>query len=450
MKFVYQTRIAGALEPPALDSYRICAMKLAALCPGRTSFKGSFLKESFRETLGLLRRAGANAIERNNGSAVEPASNREAAYRILFAKEIGKFDSIISEKNFKNGTAPENGATQSAETFSFSMKAFIDEPERYEKKPETGAGEPDGKEALAEGPKGDEEKNKKPHYEGSALDFILSRDVIYLSGDADENDVIAIVAADILNGHSQKIILDLPPEDVGTLRNSLEAVNSLGGCAVMEDSCTLTVDGGKAFTAGNIILPASDWHIVVPALCCSAIGFDVDVKNTFEASPFAVKKEFIDVFSKMELIYTEDEEGNAFFVNSAGKTPARVDAAECGDYLPYFLFMATQTDGVSEIYNITEEILERNNHAFYYTVAELKKLGADFTSRTGGSMFILGKTTFDGGVRIDCHNNYDLACVAVLATLCSKKANVIENCDSVEWICPDFWRLFKSIGGFAE
>ena len=100
MKFVYQTKIAGMLEPPARDTYRIGAMKLAALCPGRTSFKGSFIKDPFRETLGLLSRAGANALERSNGSAIEPAKNPESAYEILFAKEIERFDQILSKKNF--------------------------------------------------------------------------------------------------------------------------------------------------------------------------------------------------------------------------------------------------------------------------------------------------------------------------------------------------------------
>ena len=436
MKFVYQTKIAGMLEPPARDTYRIGAMKLAALCPGRTSFKGSFIKDPFRETLGLLSRAGANALERSNGSAIEPAKNPESAYEILFAKEIERFDQILSKKNFTEEAEKE----QSGGEDPFSLKDFIGEP-FFELKDEEKQDEADEEKPAEE---------EKPLYEGSAFDYIVSRDVLYLNSEANEDDILAIIAGNIIKGHKQKIVLELPPEQLVTLENYIAAVTSLGGEASIEDACVIRVVGDLPLTAGNTILPANDWRITALGLCCSAIGFDVVVKNTFVASPFAKKKEFIDFLTQMKLMYIEDDDGNAFLKNSANKVPTRIDAKVAGPCLPYLLFIATQTDGVTEINNITEEVIEGCNRSFYYTVAELKKLGVEFTSRCKGSMFVIGKNTFDGGIRIDCHNNYDVTAVAILATLCSKKANVLENCDVAEWVCPDFWRLFKSIGGFAE
>lgn len=427
MKFVYQTKIAGMLEPPARDTYRIGAMKLAALCPDRTFFKGSFIKDPFRETLGLLSRAGANALERSGGSAVAPAKNPEAAYAVLFAKEIERFDLILSKKNF----------TDEAEDL---QGGFDEDPFLVKKLMRDDAEMPENAEKI----------ENKALYGGSASDYIFSRDVLYLGSETCEEDVLAIIAGDLIRNHSQKIYLELPPERSDTLEDYVAAANSLGGDVTVQDSCLIKVNGEKSLIGGSTILPGSDWNIVVPALCCSAIGFDVVVKNTFVGSPFARKKEFIDMMNAMKLIYVEDEDGNAFFKNASNKVPTRFDAKACGASLPYILFVATQTDGVTEFYNIDEEVIEGYNRSFYYTVVELKKLGVEFTSRCKGSMFVIGKNTFDGGIRIDCHNNYDATAVAVLSTLCSKKANVLENCDVADWVCPDFWRLYKTIGGFAE
>ncbi len=427
MKFVYQTKLSGMLEPPSIDSYRICAMKIAALCPGRTFFKGSFIKDPFRETLGLIRRAGANALERSNGSAIDPAPNRENAFKILFADALTELDGILDDRNFKE--EPE----ETDNDIGFSLDALLGKPVEEQEE-----------ETLDE-----EGENNVPRYEGEALDFVLSRDILYLNGEATEDDILAVITANIINGHSQVVKLSLPSENALALKSCVEAVKTLGGAAELTGPQEITVSGDSPLKGGCTVLPASDWRIVIPGLCCSAIGFGVGVKDTFSQSPFA-DGVFLKILSDMKLNYVQDEDGNAAFINSSSKAPIRIDAEACGDCLPYILFIATQTDGVTEIYNITEEVLESNNHALYYTVAELNKLGAEFTSRCKGSMFVIGKSTFDGGVRIDCHNNYAVAAVAVLATLCSKKANVVDNCEAVEWVCPEFWHLFKSIGGFAE
>ncbi|MBQ7445985.1 MAG: hypothetical protein IJS71_08660 [Clostridia bacterium] len=445
MKFVYQTKIAGMLEPPALDSYRIAAVKLAALCPSRTTFKVSLVKDSLRETLGLITRAGANVLEKSGGSAVEPAANPAAAFEVIFASEIKKMGEVLSKKNFEEGDQEKDGsedtpAEPEEDKTVFAVDDFL-------------------KETIGEdisGPAKDEEPeeapetaDEEPPYEETPLDFILSKDVVYIGSAADEDDILAIIAANIVFGHSQRIVLEFPPENIITMKCYIAAARSLGADVELADQYNIYVNGRKPFSIGGVILPASDWRIAVPGLCCSAIGFDVIVKNSYRNSPFA-PKQFISVLSDMRLLYMQDEDGNSYFSGSSRKGPVRIDATGCGDTLPYILFLMTQIEGVSEIYNITKDVLDRNNRAFYYAAAELQKLGAEFRSKTPGSMFVLGKSTFAGSAKIDCHNNYDVAAVAVLATLCSKKANVIINDDIIDWVCPDFWRLFKSIGGFAE
>ncbi len=77
-------------------------------------------------------------------------------------------------------------------------------------------------------------------------------------------------------------------------------------------------------------------------------------------------------------------------------------------------------------------------------------MGYEITANRIGTIGVKGKKVFDGGVKINCRNNLTLSFAAILATLCSKKSNVLENCEIIDEKYPEFWEVFKKIGGFSE
>ena len=103
MRIVYQTKLSGVLETPTLDDYSVTAMKFAALGEGRTFFKGNMMKDAFRETFSLLKRAGATVSQGIGGVSVDGAKDPKAALKVIFGDEIAEFKNIIlnSNKNFR-------------------------------------------------------------------------------------------------------------------------------------------------------------------------------------------------------------------------------------------------------------------------------------------------------------------------------------------------------------
>jgi 3-phosphoshikimate 1-carboxyvinyltransferase len=73
-----------------------------------------------------------------------------------------------------------------------------------------------------------------------------------------------------------------------------------------------------------------------------------------------------------------------------------------------------------------------------------------FIETGDGSFKVSGVSAFDGGVKLDCHNDYVIATVMLLATLCCKKSNSVIGYDAVEKLYPDFWQMYQNIGGFTE
>ena len=474
MRFVYQTRLKGLLEIPAIDDYTYFALKLAALSPGRTEFRGAVLREPFTGALNLIKKAGAGYVMRPNGLAVDGAADVRKAYAVIFADEIKLFKNVV--KNTKENLAPDKDSAASG------GGAGQEDEKPAEHTPETSAGQAEGREAgQAEdrqtatvtadaenadaenagaenagaenagadgGP--DQKRKEDEDFDANFARYIFGLDRLVLNGDATERILMAIAVGDIVYGNTQKIIMDLPLEHENLFGIYNDALSQMGGRVSLSDDTVCLVDGNCPIKSGVVMTPAGDWRMAVFGLTCSALGYGVSVSNTYPGSPFVKKKEFIDQLARMKLILREGFDGEAAFTGSEFKIPASVNAAEAGECLPFIAFLATQIEGNTEITNLTPEVIYMNGGAFYYTVAELKKLGAEFTPGAGGSMWIKGKTTFDGGARINCRGNFILSEVAILASLCSKRSNVLENSECLEKTYPDFWDIFAGIGGFAE
>ena len=316
----------------------------------------------------------------------------------------------------------------------------------------------DGKEnAGGEGAEGDtgEDPQAQKRKDGEDFDanfarYIFGLDKLVLNGDTTERILIAIAVGNIVYGNTQKIVMDLPLEHENIFNIYRDALRQMGGVVTLSDDTVCFVDGTAPLKSGVVFTPAGDWRMAAFGLTCSALGYAVSVSNTYPGSPFVKKKEFIDQLARMKLVLREGFDGEAAFTGSEFKIPTSVNAAEARECLPFIVFLATQIEGNTEITDLTQEIINMNGGAFYYTVAELKKLGAEFTPGTCGSMWVKGKTAFEGGTRINCRGNFILSEVAILASLCSKKSNVLENSECLEKAYPDFWDIFAGIGGFAE
>ncbi len=152
----------------------------------------------------------------------------------------------------------------------------------------------------------------------------------------------------------------------------------------------------------------------------------------------------------MGMRIVDEPKGKMLLENDDFKRVIKIDAQTCPDALPYLVFLATQIEGETEVYNITKDIVEANDKALVYTVSELKRLGFEVTANRAGTIGICGRKVFDGGVRINCHNNLTVSLIAILETLCSRRSNILENCEILEEKYPEFWDWYTNIGGFVE
>ncbi|MBP5664725.1 MAG: hypothetical protein J6X87_00420, partial [Clostridia bacterium] len=196
MRIVYQTKLSGVLETPTLDDYSVTAMKFAALGEGRTFFKGNMMKDAFRETFSLLKRAGATVSQGIGGVSVDGAKDPKAALKVIFGDEIAEFKNIIlnSNKNFR------------------------------------ATGEKDAEEDLeaAEGNDAAEEADEPADFDTTLAEYVFSLDHLYLNGAATEAQLTASLAGNAVYKNTQTIHMELPLENEDRFLIDAAAAGSLG------------------------------------------------------------------------------------------------------------------------------------------------------------------------------------------------------------------------------
>lgn len=270
---------------------------------------------------------------------------------------------------------------------------------------------------------------------------------ITVSGETDI--LLACILGDILFGNSQTITVSSPVEDPEMLCEALKIIGTLGGSVNFENE-TILVSNKTAMIGSEKLYVDGDWSIGAFGLMAKAIGYDVSVNNLFNRNSAQKFADIVKPLQQMGMRIIDEPKGRMVLESVDYKRAVKIDAAICPNSLPYLLFLATQIDGETEVYNLTKEIVEANDKALFYTVAELKRLGFEVTPSRAGTIGICGRKVFEGGVKINCHNNFTVAMVGILATLCSRKSNILENCEIVEEKYPDFWEWYTNIGGFVE
>lgn len=275
---------------------------------------------------------------------------------------------------------------------------------------------------------------------------IFEKETILLNGSCDDKMLTTIIIGSCVMSKGQTITLASKPKNAKYFEFALGIMKELG-YVVTCDELTITTGPNKAPMTADITIDGNP-DVALFGLLCSALGYDVSVTNVYKQNPKLMQ--LVDVFEKMGLHFEQEIDGRMRFIDSEFRKPAIIDGATCPDVLPFVCFFATQTEGETEIYNINNGMVNGGDRSLFFAISELHRLGADISAKRIGTLSIRGRKTFDGGVRFNCRENYDVALISILATLCSRKSNVLDNIDVLAEDFGDFWEMYNSIGGFTE
>ena len=129
---------------------------------------------------------------------------------------------------------------------------------------------------------------------------------------------------------------------------------------------------------------------------------------------------------------------------SNGSAAFAVDCSDIPDLVPILAVLASFCNGKSRLYNASRLRIKECDRLFA-TADFLNKLGGRVTE-LADSLEIEGVDSLTGG-EVDSFNDHRIAMAAAIAATRARGTVVIDNAESVRKSYPDFFEVYKQLGG---
>lgn len=211
----------------------------------------------------------------------------------------------------------------------------------------------------------------------------------------------------------------------------------------------------KKITEGYLIPPLQkympcnffvegDWSQAAFFLVAAAVGGKIILKNLNNNS-IQGDKIIADILSEMgaNISYFEDD----MIVSSGHLKGITIDAKNIPDLVPAICVAAIFSEGITKIHNV-KRLKFKECDRLNAICEELKKLGANITSDDNCIIIRGGKKLHSGSVW--SHNDHRILMSLVVAANQIQGVTEISDIDCVKKSYPDFFRIFRHLGGLAN
>ena len=247
----------------------------------------------------------------------------------------------------------------------------------------------------------------------------------------------------LLAGDS-RIRFDAPPESVGYIHLTLDAMHAFGVEARWASPTELSVPGGQRYRACAYAVEG-DYSQAAVFLCAGALGADVTVRGL---SPNSHQGDAA-VLAHLERLGAVIEHADGGLrARAAGLRGAVIDAADCPDIAPILALTAALAEGESELVHAGRLRLKECDR-LHATAAIINALGGCAEELPDG-LRIRGVKQFAGGCAVSSYGDHRMAMLASVAALRCASPIELDDAACVSKSYPDYWKDYTALGGLTN
>jgi 3-phosphoshikimate 1-carboxyvinyltransferase len=212
---------------------------------------------------------------------------------------------------------------------------------------------------------------------------------------------------------------------LGTLRDF--------GCEIIETETGYFIRGGQRYKpfSGSV---EGDYSQAAFFCVANSLGSGLEIGG-LNVNSFQGDKKIVEICK--EIVYNKD----------GGLKPFNIDCSDIPDLVPILTVLACFCEGRSYITNAARLRLKECDRLAVITEC-LNAVGGKVTEHED-SLEIEGVKSLKGGT-VDGHNDHRIPmAMAVASTRCTEPLTVL-GAECVSKSYPDFWEVFRSLGGIAE
>jgi 3-phosphoshikimate 1-carboxyvinyltransferase len=268
--------------------------------------------------------------------------------------------------------------------------------------------------------------------------------VVRIPGDESSQYISGLLFACSKGSRSTRIELTSHLESRSYVEMTLDTMRQFGADAYPSNSWTyLNVPGKQEYVLSKFLVEG-DYSSAAFLMAAGALTGGV-VLTDLESDSIQGDARIVALLKAMGAPVKRDD-GNLAIGSSVLKA-IKVDASNIPDLVPILAVLATQAEGVTQIYN-AGRLRKKESDRLSSTSQELRKLGAKI-EETNDGLVITGPTVLHGA-ELNSHDDHRIAMAGVIAGLVSDRPTMVNNIECVRKSYPYFIRDLRAIGAYIE
>lgn len=205
------------------------------------------------------------------------------------------------------------------------------------------------------------------------------------------------------------------------------------GCEVTPTENGYRISGRRSLKPFNARVEG-DYSQAAFFYAANALGSDIEIEG-LNVKSFQGDKKIVEIFA--EMVYNRKNGLNSF----------DLDCSDIPDLVPALAVMGAFAEGKSRIFN-AERLRIKESDRIASTVLLINSLGGQAVPTDDG-LVINGRKEISGG-EVDACNDHRIAMAAAAASVGCKAGVLVRGAECVSKSYPDFWDVFKNLGGNIE
>lgn len=267
----------------------------------------------------------------------------------------------------------------------------------------------------------------------------LSNGVFYVPGDVSSQFITGLLFSLPLCEGDSKIVITTNLESKGYVDLTIDILKMAGIEIINNNYQEFEIEGNQEYKPFDYIVEG-DYSQSAFFLVADALGANINLLNMNPRSYQGDKKIINDMMAfGLDVKFT----GTTLSLKGT-PSPATIDLSLSPDLGPALTVLSALTKGESYLVG-AKRLRIKECDRITCMKEEIEKLGGKIDEHPD-SMDIYGVDSFKGAT-LSSHNDHRVAMALAMASLKTKGEIVIEGAEAVTKSYPNFWEVFKSLGG---
>jgi 3-phosphoshikimate 1-carboxyvinyltransferase len=245
--------------------------------------------------------------------------------------------------------------------------------------------------------------------------------------------------------HDSTIVLTKPLKSASYVDITLDMLKKTG-ISIQKENQHYFIKGNQQYQSFNYEVEG-DFSQAAFFMVASVLGGHITLSNLNNASKQGDKK-IVDIIKEMGGTIHFDDKTSTYLCQKSSLKGIEIDLEDIPDLGPILMILASLSEGKTVFKNV-ERLKYKESDRLKVMLDILDRVGVSF-SLANDELSIIGQKVLKGGQTFETHGDHRIAMALAIMSIRVNQPITILDEHVVSKSYPNFFEVFKSIGGYYE